>query len=102
MESSAWLTVILIITTVSYAGDQLLDLINLRAHRPAIPPEVAMFYDEEKYARSRDYQRDHTRFSFLTSAISFVLSFVMLLAGGFGWLDRALHGYFHNEIVLAL
>lgn len=102
MESSSWLAAILTITAISYAGDQILDFVNLRAQRPAMPPDVAVFYDEEKYARSRAYQRDRTRFSFLTSAFSFVLSFVMLLTGGFGWLDRVLHGYIHNEIVLAL
>ena len=102
MESSAWLAVILIITTVSYLSDQALDFVNLRAHRPAIPADVAVFYDREKYGRSRAYQRDRTRFSFVTSAVRFALSFIMLLTGGFGWLYDALHAHIHSEIVLAL
>ena len=102
MEPSTWLAIILTITAVSYACDQLLDFINLRAYRPAIPGEIAAFYNEEKYARSRAYQRDRTRFTFLTSGFSFLLSFVMLLMGGFGWLDRALQVYVHHEIIRAL
>jgi STE24 endopeptidase len=102
MESSTWLAVILIITAVSYLCDQALDFLNLRAKRPAIPADVAVFYDSEKYDRSRAYQRDRTKFSFITSAISFALSFTMLLTGGFGWLDVALRTSIQSEVVLAL
>lgn len=102
MTPSQLLIIILIITTVSYACDQLLDWLNLRKYRPGIPEEIASFYDEEKYARSRAYQRDRTRFSFFTSAFSFLLSIAMLVSGGFGWLDHLLRQYTQNEILLAL
>jgi len=102
MTPSQLLIIILIITTVSYACDQLLDWLNLRKYRPGIPKEIASFYDEEKYTRSRAYQRDRTRFSFFTSAFSFLLSIAMLVSGGFGWLDHLLRQYTQNEILLAL
>ena len=102
MEPNQLLVIIVAIATGSYFFNQVLDLVNLRAHRPGIPNDVAQFYDVEKYERSRAYHRDRTRFSFVTSAFSFILSIVMLITGGFGWLDNSLHEYVNNDIVRAL
>lgn len=102
MSPTTLLYIILAISAISYAFDQALDYLNLKAQRKDIPEAVASFYDKEKYLRSLDYHRDQTKFSFLTSAFSFVLSFSMLLFGGFGWLDAMLRPYFDNEITLAL
>ena len=93
---------ILIITAVAYMFDQLLDFVNLRSSRPDIPDDVALFYDREKYQRSRAYQIDRTRFSFVASGFSFILTFGMLASGGFGWLDTLLRQHFQNEILLTL
>lgn len=102
MEPTTLLTIILGITAISYVFDQLLDYINLKAQRTDIPTEIETFYEKEKYVKSLAYHKELTYFSFLTSAVSFVLSFGMLLAGGFGWLDMVLRNYIQNEIVLAL
>lgn len=96
------LYIILAISAVSYVFDQLLDYINLKAQRKDIPADIAAFYDKEKYLKSLDYHRDQTKFSFLTSAFGFALSFGMLVFGGFGWLDSLIRPYFDNEIFLAL
>lgn len=102
MTPSTFLTIILIIVVVSYLFDQLLDYINLKAQRTDIPAEVEVFYNKEKYLRSLAYHKEATTFSFLTSAFSFVLSLVMLLSGGFGWIDSILRPYMENDILLAL
>ena len=82
--------------------DQFLDYLNLTAQRKDIPAEIAEFYDKEKYQKSLDYQREQQRFSFISSAFSFILSLLMLLLGGFGWLDGQLRPLLENEIILAL
>lgn len=102
MNPTSLLYILLGIAAVSYVFDQVLDYINLKAQRKDIPEEIASFYNKEKYLRSLDYHQDQTRFSFVTSAFSFVLSFSMLLFGGFGYLDTLLRPYFDNEILLAL
>lgn len=96
------LTIILIIVVVSYVFDQVLDYINLKAQRSDIPQDVEAFYEKEKYLKSLAYHKEQARFSFLTSAFSFLLSAVMLLAGGFGWIDEILRPHIQNEILLAL
>lgn len=96
------LIVILTITVLSYLFDQWLDYINLRAQRPEIPKEVEGFYDRDKYLKSLAYHRETTRFGFITSAFGFLLTLLMLIFHGFGWLDSILRPIIDNEIILAL
>lgn len=102
MKPETILTVILSISIISYLFDQLLDYINLKAQRKDIPVEVAEFVNPEKYQKSLEYQKDQTRFSFITAGFSFLLSMGMLVFGGFGWLDGILRPFFASEITLAL
>ncbi len=102
MEPNTILVIILVITVISYLFDQLLDYINLRSQRTEIPREIEAFYERDKYLKSLAYHRELARFSFVTSAFSFLLSLAMLLSGGFGWLDGLLRPYFDNVIFLAL
>ncbi len=102
MSPETILQIILGIALLSYAFDQLLDYLNLKVLRKDIPAEIASFYNPEKYNRSLDYQRTQARFSFITAAFGFILSFTMLATGGFGWIDSLVRPHFPNEIVLAL
>ncbi len=102
MNSTSILYLILGISLISYVFDQALDYLNLKALRPEIPAEIQDFYDTEKYQKSLAYQKEQSRFSFLSSAFSFILSFAMLWLGGFGWIDSLLRPFFENQIVLAL
>ncbi len=102
MTPSFILSVILAISIVSYLFDQFLDYLNLKAQRKDIPAEIVDFYNTEKYQKSLDYQADQQRFSFISSAFSFVISLLMLVLGGFGWLDSVLRPFIENEILLAL
>ena len=102
MTPTSILYIILGISIVSYLFDQFLDYLNLKAQRKDIPSEIADFYDKGKYQKSLDYQADQQRFSFISSAFSFVLSLLMLVLGGFGWLDSLVRPLIENEIILAL
>jgi STE24 endopeptidase len=102
MEPDVILNIILAITVVSYLFDQILEFINLKSQRTDIPKEIEAFYEKEKYLKSLAYHRELARFSFITSAFSFLLSLGMLLSGGFGWVDSWLRMYIDNTIVLAL
>ena len=102
MQPQSILVLILIISIVSYLFDQILDLINLKSQRKDIPKEIESFYEKEKYLKALAYNSERTKFSFLTSAFSFLLSGSMLLFGGFGWVDSLLRTYIENQILLAL
>ncbi|MEK6780364.1 MAG: M48 family metallopeptidase [Bacteroidota bacterium] len=102
MSHSSILYLIIAISIISYLFDQFLDYLNLKAQRKDIPAEIADFYDKEKYQKSLDYQQEQQRFSFISSGFSFTLTLLMLLLGGFGWLDGLLRPFIGNAITLAL
>ena len=102
MPPQTILNIILIITLISYVFDQVLDYINLRSQRTDIPGEIESFYEKDKYLKSLAYNRERTKFSFITAAFGFLISALMLLGGGFGWLDTLLRIYIKSDIVLAL
>ncbi len=102
MEPQTILLIIVAIAVVSYLFDQWLDLINLRSLRTDIPDDIARFYDRERYVKSLTYHKTLTRFSFFSAGVSFVVSIIMLLAGGFGWLDDQLRGLIEHPILLSL
>jgi len=96
------LIIILIIISADYLFEQILDLLNLKSRKEKLPDEVKSFYDEEKYEKSQQYHKTLSRFSFITSAFSFILSFCVLYFGLFGWLDIYLRPHFNNEVLLSL
>lgn len=96
------LWVIVGIVSISFVTGQVLEYLNLKAMRPDVPDEVASFYDREKYRKSQEYHREVTRFSFITSTLSFAGSILMLVLGGFGWVDGLLRTVTENPILLAL
>lgn len=102
MDSNTLLYVVLLIITASFILEQWLDYINLKRQHAILPEELKGIYDEEKYAKSIAYQRAQTRFSLITSTISFVVFFVIVITGVFGMLDGWLRGFIDNEIVLSL
>jgi STE24 endopeptidase len=102
MDAQTILYLIVGIAAISYFFDQTLDYINLRAQRTDIPDDIAAFYDPSRYLKSLAYHRDLTNFSFITSAVSFIASVIILASGGFGWLDGQLRHFSNNDIVLAL
>ena len=102
MQPQIILYIILGIITFDFVLEQVLDYINLKASNSTVPPEISSFYNEEKYRKSLEYKKTLTRFSFLTSSFSFIISFLILSLGGFGYLDTLLRPYFDNEVWLSL
>lgn len=102
MTSINLLYVILAIVVADYIVEQVLDYLNLKANRGEIPEVMKGYYDEEKYQKSQQYHRTTSRFSFITSGISIAVALIMLISGGFGWLDSVLRPMIDNELLLSL
>jgi STE24 endopeptidase len=93
---------IILIMSLGYALDRVLELLNLRQMRPELPEKLRPFYDEEKYRRSQQYQREKSRFGLLGSTISFVGSLIVLGTGALGMLDGWLRTFTMDPFWLAL
>jgi STE24 endopeptidase len=74
----------------------------LKSQSEKLPNELQGIYEEEKYKKSVAYHAEQSRFSFITTSFSFILTIGMLAFGGFGVLDSWLRLFLENDILLAL
>ena len=71
--------IVLIVVTVIYIYNMALDAVRMRSAKNPVPMNVADIYDEETYHKWRAYHAETTRFSVITTTVSFVITFLLLL-----------------------
>lgn len=71
--------IVLIVVTVIYIYNMALDAVRMRSAKNPVPMNVADIYDEETYHKWRAYHAEKTRFSVITTTVSFVITFLLLL-----------------------
>lgn len=94
--------IILIFVVGEYLFSQWLALRNRRAASPVLPEALRGLYDEKKYADQQNYFRVNNRFGFVTSTYGTVLVLLMLVLGGFGWLDMWISSSFESLVPVVL
>lgn len=95
--------IIIVCTLVlSYVLDLVADILNLRALQPELPEEFQDVYDAEAYRQAQEYERVNTRFGFVTSTFSLVITLGFWFAGGFNWLDQLVRSWDLHPIVTGL
>jgi STE24 endopeptidase len=98
-------TVFILLITVlvfGYVLDRILDKLNLDHTVPVLPDELADIFDADEYKKSQMYKRDKTRFSFITSSLSFVAMLLLFVFGIFGWYDGLIEGVSNYYVVHVL
>jgi len=85
-----------------YVLERILDKLNLDHTLPVLPDELAGIFDAEEYKKSQLYKRDSTRFSFVSSSLSFVVMLLLFIFGVFGWYDGLINGISKYYIVHVL
>ncbi len=78
------------------------DLLNLRAMNRALPDQVRDIYDEEEYCRSQAYERETTKWAWISAGISLMCLLVFWFSGGFGWLETGLQSMGWHPVVTGL
>lgn len=102
MKPEIILFIILVFVAFDFFFERFMEYLNLKNLSEKLPDEVAGIYDEEKYRKSIQYTKANTRFSFVTSSLSFILTFALLATGFFGWLDGLLGEFIGHKIFLSL
>ena len=102
MEATSILILLLAILSFDFIYSKILEYLNIKSMKEELPDEVKDIYDEEKYKKSVAYAKSNNKFDFLTSTFSFVLSFVLLATGFFGWFDEQVHNVITNEAMVSL
>lgn len=94
--------IIISILVFDFLLERLLDYLNSTYWSNELPKELQGIYDAEKYKKSQDYQKVNQRFSLLTSSLSFAAMMLMLLFGGFAFVDAFVRQFTDNPILMAL
>jgi len=102
MDAQSLLILLLAILTFDFTFNKVLEYLNIRSMKEELPKEVKGIYDEEKYKKSIAYSKANNKFGLITSTFSFILSFVLLATGFFGWFDEWISSFFNNEIAISL
>jgi len=96
------LYVILLIIILDYLFDRVMDYLNASRWSKTLPEELKGIYDEEKYRKAQEYSRVNRRLGTITSTLSFVFILLMLIFGGFGYLDDFVRQYVSHDVWMAL
>jgi STE24 endopeptidase len=98
----AILIFILSILVFGYILERILDYLNSTYWSNKLPAELEGIYDSDKYRKSQNYLKVNQRFSTLTESLSFIAMMLMLLFGGFAWLDGFVRHFTSQPILMGL
>jgi len=96
------LLIIIGILLFDYILERILDRLNATMWSNELPAELEGIYDPEKYRKSQDYDKVKQRFSFVTDSFSLVAMLLMILLGGFAFVDQITRTWTTNPILMAL
>lgn len=82
--------------------DQLLEWLNIKAARPAVPEELKDIYTQEQYDKSKAYRKESGRVSLFASLLATALILLAFYLGWFGQFYDYLQDKLENEIAIAL
>ncbi len=88
--------IIIAIVVFDFAFEKVLDYLNFKSMSPTLPKALKGIYNEEKYAKSQEYEKVTSRFGLISSSFSFLLILIILFTGGFGLLDEWVRGITEN------
>ena len=99
---SIYFIIIIGIIVFDYILSFIVRTLNLQALNPKLPQEFKELYDQEKYLKSQEYTRTNSKFSYLTSTFSLVISLVFILGGLYNTFDLYVRSFGYSEILTGI
>ena len=87
MFSENLLFLIIGLVVFDYILDQGLSYLNYKSSKSQVPEKLEGLYDQQEYEKSQRYQSARTRFGFVTSLFSTLITLGVISFGIFGDLD---------------
>ena len=97
-----FLLIILAVLIGTYVLDLIVDTLNVRNVKTALPEEFEGYYDTDKYKKSQEYLRENTRFGIITDTITTPITIAFILLGGFDTVDQFARGFNLGSILTGL
>ncbi len=79
-----------------------IDYLNTKNWDDKLPDELKEIYDEDKYTKSMNYEKEKFKFSMITSFFSFFIMLLVLIFWWFGFLDNFVRTLTYNNILRGL
>ena len=102
MNSEALFYIIIVIISINFLKDKILDALNAKHFNDEIPSELSDVFDEDAYKKSQDYKTANYKFGIWSSLFSLLLTLGFLFFDGFEYVDTFARSYSNNPIIIAL
>lgn len=89
---------IISILIADFALERFLSFLNIKQSGKELPIILQDIYDTEKYNKQQNYFRTNSKFGMISSSFSFLITLVMILFGGFAWLDSFVSQYVQHSV----
>ncbi len=76
--------------------------LNIKALDPVLPSEFEDTFDKDKYLKSQDYTRTNSKFSYITSTFSLILSLIFIFGGFYNAIDQYVISFGYSSIITGL
>lgn len=98
MTSTTLLSIILAFVIFEFLFDKLLNFFNAKSWDQATPEIVKGLYDEEKYAKAKNYAKANGKLALISGGFNFILVLLVLVFKGFAGLDVLVKELTSNKI----
>lgn len=97
-----YLVIIIAFLLLSFTVNSISDYLNIKNLKESLPEEFVGYYDEDRYKKAQNYLKDRTKFSFISSTFSLIISIIFILIGGFNYVDLFARHFGYGEIITGL
>ena len=102
IEYSIYFYIIIGVIVFEYLLSFVVKILNIKALNPKLPKEFEGTFDQEKYTKSQEYTKTNTRFSFITSTFSLIISLSFIFGGVYNIIDQLIRKYNYSEEITGL
>jgi len=93
---------IIFIPVTGFLLERYLEHLNAGMRSENLPEKLKGICDEEEYRKTQLYEKDNLKLSFWSSSFNLAIIIVMIVAGGFAFLDTISRSVSSNNVVIAL
>ena len=97
-----YFAIIIGIIVFEYLLSFVVKILNIKALDPGLPKEFEDTFDQDKYAKSQEYTKTNTNFSFITSTFSLIVSLSFIFGGFYNTIDLYVRDLGYNEKITGL
>lgn len=102
MSNETVLIIYLIIILAGFSVDQVLDFLNFKYLKKELHPLLKGIYNDDKYKKQQNYKHENYRIGLVGSIFNLAIMLLMILAGGFRWVDNIAFSISEHYILYSL